>query len=97
MFTVQELMTAVELELPLPIILWVNNGFGQIRDGMESRGIRPIGVNHQRLNYASLAEAFGCRWERPESLDAFGSIIAGALEAQVPTLIEVHENTSWLI
>ena len=97
MFTVQEVATGVELELPLPIILWINDGFGQIRDGMESRGIRPIGTSHQRLNYASLAEAFGSRWEAPDSLDAFGNSITNALEAQVPTLIEVHENVSWLL
>jgi 5-guanidino-2-oxopentanoate decarboxylase len=97
MFTVQELATAVELELPLPIILWNNDGLGQIRDGMESRGIPPIGVNHRKIDYASLSKAFGCRWERPESVDAFGNIIADALEAQVPTLIEIHETASWLI
>ena len=96
MFTVQELATAVELELPLPIILWNNNGFGEIRDGMQTRDIPAIGVNHRKIDYANLAAAFGCRWEKPDSLDTFGTNITESLQSRVPTLIEVHENSFWL-
>jgi 5-guanidino-2-oxopentanoate decarboxylase len=96
MFTVQELATAVELELPLPIILWNNNGFGEIRDVMQTRDIPAIGVNHRKIDYANLAAAFGCRSEQPDSLDAFGTSITEALQARLPTLIEVHENSTWL-
>ncbi len=96
MFTVQELATAVEQELPLPIILWNNNGFGEIRDSMQTRDIPAIGVNHRKINYANLAAAFGCRWEQPDSLDTFGTNITESLQAHVPTLIEVHENSTWL-
>ena len=39
MFTIQELSVAVELELPLPIVLWNNEAYGQILDGMVERQI----------------------------------------------------------
>ena len=43
-FTLQELMTAVELDLTLPLVVWNNEALGQIRDDMRAAGIAPIGV-----------------------------------------------------
>src|SRR6266513_947099 len=43
-FTLQELMTAVELDLSLPLVVWNNGALGQIRDDMRAAGIAPIGV-----------------------------------------------------
>jgi thiamine pyrophosphate-dependent acetolactate synthase large subunit-like protein len=96
MFTVQELATAVELELSLPIIVWNNDGLGQIRDDMKIRDIPPIGVNSRNPDFVALARAFGCRGLRPDSPDMFEAAVAEALQAQVPTLIEVHEGAEWL-
>lgn len=42
-FSLQELMTAVELELSLPVVVWNNNALGQIRDDMQAAGIPPVG------------------------------------------------------
>src|SRR5205814_1349080 len=41
-FTLQELMTAVELDLSLPLVVWNNGALGQIRDDMRAAGIAPI-------------------------------------------------------
>src|SRR5699024_2823513 len=59
MFTIQEFLTAVELSLPLPVIVMNNGGYGEIRDEMLSRGIPPTGVDIRPPDFAALGRAFG--------------------------------------
>src|SRR6185437_8140351 len=58
-FTLQELMTAVELELSLPVVLWNNSALGQIRDDMFAAGIPPVGVVARNPDFVAVARAFG--------------------------------------
>ena len=96
MFTVQELVTAAELELALPIIVWNNAGLKQIRDDMASREIPATGVDGRNPDFLQLASACGCHATRPENEEAFRDSIKGALKASGPTLIEVNEESPWL-
>ena len=96
LFTIQELATAAELGLPLVVVLWNNDGLGQIRDDMISKGIPEIGVNPRNPDYQLLARAFGCHAVRPDSLDAFADAVTTALSAHVPTLIEVRQDAPYL-
>ncbi len=96
MFTVQELITAAELRLSLPIIVWNNAGLKQIRDDMAHRKIPAVGVDGINPNYPQLAGACGCKSNRPDSEAAFRSAVTDAFTAEVPTLIEVFEDSDWL-
>ena len=96
MFTVQELITAAELNLSLPIIVWNNAGLKQIRDDMVQRNIPVVGVDGINPNFMQLAEAFGCQAVRPDSEVAFKCAVTKALDAASPTLIELFENSDWL-
>ena len=96
MFTVQELITAAELRLSLPIIVWNNAGLKQIRDDMAHRKIPAVGVDGINPDYPQLAGACGCKSNRPDSEAAFRSAVTDALTAEVPTLIEVFEDSDWL-
>lgn len=96
MFTVQELVTAAELKLPLPIILWNNRGLKQIEDGMIERGIAPVGVDGDNPDFVALAQACGCHARRIDSADSLTAAVKAALEAERPTLIEVNESDPWL-
>ncbi len=96
MFTVQELITAAELRLSLPIIVWNNAGLKQIRDDMAHRKIPAVGVDGINPNYPQLASAGGCKSNRPDSEAAFRSAVTDAFTAEVPTLIEVFEDSDWL-
>jgi len=96
LFSVQELATAAELRLPLVIVLWNNDGLGQIRDDMIAKGIPEVGVNPRNPDYQLLARAFGCHAVRPDSLDAFAGAVTKALGSDVPTLIEVRQDAPYL-
>jgi len=96
LFTVQELATAAELGLPLVIVLWNNDGLGQIRDDMIAKGIPEVGVNPRNPDYQQLARAFGCHAVRPDSLDGFADAVARAASAHAPTLIEVRQDAAYL-
>ncbi len=96
MFTVQELVTAAELQLPLPIILWNNRGLKQIEDGMLEIGIEPIGVDGSNPDFIALAQACGCAATRVDSAESLTAAIEAALAAARPTLIEVNESDPWL-
>jgi len=96
LFTVQELATAVELKLPLAIVLWNNDALGQIAEGMVERGIPEIGVRQRNPDFIQLGKAFGCRTVRATSLAKLKSALRAAFAADGPTLIEVREDAPFL-
>ena len=96
MFTVQELVTGAELELPLPIILWNNEGLKQIQDDMLLREIDLVGVTGINPNFAALAEACHCHALRADTRESLQTAIESAFAADRPTLIEIHEQDAWL-
>ncbi len=89
LFTIQELATARDLRLPLPVVVWNNSGYGEIRDAMAAGGIDPIGTDATATDYLRIAEGFGCHGVRPSSLPDVTAAIRTALTADRPTLIEV--------
>jgi len=88
-FTLQELMTAVELDLTLPIVVWNNGVLGQIRDDMRAAGIAPIGVMGRNPDFVALAHACGATGVRVRSGPALSEALAAALVRPGPTLVEV--------
>ena len=97
MFTVQELITAAELKLPLPIVLWENGGLKQIRDDMSRGGFPRIGVDGINPDFSLLARSMHCHAEEPSSISDFQRAIQTALAADRPTLITVREDSEWLL
>ena len=61
MFSVQEIATAVELRLPIPIVVMDNGGYAEIKDQQRHRDIDPIGVDLVVPDLPALARAFGAR------------------------------------
>ena len=96
MFTVNELATAVEEKLCIPIVVWNNQAYATIREGMHRRGIAPIGVSPQAPDFTQLAGAFGCPGMRARSLAEFQQALRDALLHPGPSLIIVHEDDDWL-
>ncbi|QYX57173.1 acetolactate synthase isozyme1 large subunit [Roseovarius sp. SCSIO 43702] len=86
-YTVQELGAAVELGLPLPILLWDNGKLKEIEDSMVGAQIAPNSVIAHNPDFPALARAYGAHAETPQSLPALQDALLKALEADKPTLI----------
>ncbi len=89
MFTLSELATAVENRLGLPIVVYNNGGYKEIKDQMVARGSAPMGVDLAVPNFVELARAFGGHGVRPTDSRGFAEAVRNALSADLPTVIEV--------
>lgn len=89
LFTIQELATAVDLELALPVVLWNNHGYGEIRDSMDAIGIPHVGTSASAADFVAIAEGFGCAARRVTALEALDGLVASALREPRPTLLEL--------
>lgn len=97
MFTMPELMAAAEQNMALPIILWNNGVLKQICDDMDLRDIARVGVEGMNPDFAMLARSCHCHAAAPDSEDAFRAAFADALAADRPTLIDIREDSGWLL
>ncbi|HET9068421.1 MAG TPA: 5-guanidino-2-oxopentanoate decarboxylase, partial [Amaricoccus sp.] len=96
-FTIGELATAVELGLPVPILLWNNQGYGEIKQYMADRDIPQIGVDIYTPDFQTIARGFGCRALRAESYAGLRDALREAVAADRPTVIEIDDAAvrSW--
>jgi len=92
MFTVQELVTAAELQLPIPIIIWDNSGYKQIQDDMDAASVERVGVEGLNPDFVALAKACHCDGFVCDTLEDFQDVFTQALLANRPTVIVVKEN-----
>jgi 5-guanidino-2-oxopentanoate decarboxylase len=91
-FTLQDLMTAVELELSLPVVIWNNSSLGQIRDDMQAAGIPPLGVVALNPDFIAVARAFGADGKRAAGPAELTEAIRRAFDRKGPSLIEAVES-----
>jgi acetolactate synthase-1/2/3 large subunit len=92
MFSVQELSTAVDLGLSLPVVVFDNRGFGEIRDQMESRDIEPVGVDIDQPDFSELGRAFGCATAVAADKRELVEALRQSLSAGRPTVIHVRAH-----
>ena len=90
-FTIAELATAVELRLPVPILVWNNQGYGEIKKYMADRGIPQIGVDIYTPDFQTIARGFGCHAVKVESFEHLKTALLAAMRAERPTVIEVDD------
>jgi acetolactate synthase I/II/III large subunit len=95
-FTLAELGSAVEAEAPIIILLWNNDGYGEIKRYMKRRGIPSLGVDLHTPDFLRIARAFGCKAARPASFAELRDLLIGAAAVPGPTLIEVLEEAAFL-
>jgi thiamine pyrophosphate-dependent acetolactate synthase large subunit-like protein len=97
MFTVNELATAAEERLALPVIVWNNDALNAIVEQMDRQGIPRIGVEPKSPDFLGLARSLGCDAVRPDSAAALARSVQEAFKAPRPTLIEVRQDSAWLL
>lgn len=95
-FTIGELAAAVEAELPLILLLWNNDGYGEIKNYMVDRQIHPIGVDIFTPDFQIIAQGFGCEARRPKGYDELATEMKAAAARRRPTVIELRPSDSYL-
>jgi acetolactate synthase-1/2/3 large subunit len=88
-FTMQELLSAVSLGMPLPILVVDNGGFKQIRDEMLEREIVPTGVSLDSVDLQLFAQSAGARFALARNPVELHASIQSALAEPIPTLIDI--------
>lgn len=89
LYTLTEMATAVDENIPIVVALWNNNSLQQIREGFEERGIEPIAVSPRAPDFQTLARGFGWETAKVSSMEAIGPAIAAALASGRPSLVEI--------
>jgi acetolactate synthase I/II/III large subunit len=92
-FTMTELASAVEAKIPVAIVVWNNDGYGEIKNFMIERHISTIGVDIYTPDLAGVAKAMGCHASRPESLAALEAELKASPRRDVPTFIEIKSGS----
>ncbi|WP_147125495.1 thiamine pyrophosphate-binding protein [Shimia ponticola] len=88
-YTGQELGAAVELCLPLPIIVWDNGKLKEIEESMQGAQIPPNAVIARNPDFCALARAYGADACAPQSLSDMQAAVKSALSADGPTVIHL--------
>lgn len=88
-FSVQELLTAAEQRLGLPVVVCNDGGYGEIRHQMLSRDITPVGVDLLTPHIPALAGACGCHGVRLDGPSRLAEVLTKAWTLDRPTVIEV--------
>lgn len=89
MFTIQDLMTAVQENVPAIVMVFNDEGYGVERRHQDHLYGRRSGVDVRPPDFVALAQAFGARGIRVDDLSQVGETLAAVLDADGPTLIEI--------
>ncbi|WP_435103262.1 5-guanidino-2-oxopentanoate decarboxylase [Arhodomonas sp. AD133] len=95
-FTFSELAAAVEAGAPVIVLLWNNDGYGEIKRYMRGRGLPEIGVDLYTPDLLAAVAAFGCETAAVDNLAALEAAVRDAATAQRPTVIEIREDAPFL-
>jgi acetolactate synthase-1/2/3 large subunit len=92
MFGVQELATAVQYGINLVTVVFNNKSFGNVRrDQMQGFDGRLIGSDLVNPDFVKLAESFGIAAARVTTPAELKTVLAKAIDADAPWLIEVEQ------
>lgn len=94
MMSVQEMETAVRLNLDLVILILNDSGFGMIKWKQEGMGYKNFGLEFSNPDFVKLAESFGAHGYRVEKVGDLQEILKNSLNSTGVHLIEVPVNYS---
>jgi acetolactate synthase-1/2/3 large subunit len=89
MFTIQDLMTAVEHRIPVIVMIFNDEGYGVERRHQDHLYGRRSGVDMMAPDFVALAKAFGAAGVRVDDLADVGKTVESALDATEPVVIEI--------
>nr|WP_314876519.1 5-guanidino-2-oxopentanoate decarboxylase [uncultured Pseudomonas sp.] len=90
-FTLPELASAVEAQVPLIVLLWNNQGYEEIKKYMLNRHIEPVGVDIHTPDFIAVAQGLGAAAEQVNDVAQLQAALARAVERNKPTLLQVDQ------
>jgi acetolactate synthase I/II/III large subunit len=85
--TMNGLMTALEHDIPIIVVVFNNNALGWVYHGSG-----PFAAEFKDFDHGAIARAMGCEGVRVTEPEALGPALVGALKARVPTVIDVRTS-----
>jgi acetolactate synthase-1/2/3 large subunit len=89
MFTIQDLMTAVEHHIPVVILIFNDRGYGVERRHQDHLYGRRSGVDLLPPDFVAVARAFGATGSIVDDHSRIGETVAGYLDHSGPVVIEI--------
>ncbi|MEO9944147.1 5-guanidino-2-oxopentanoate decarboxylase [Paraglaciecola sp.] len=90
-FSLNEIISAVDANVPVIYIVWNNQGHGEIRRFMDDAKVEKNGVDIIPPDYVALAKAMGCNGAHAKSLTELSALLNQAEAYDAPFLIELDE------
>ncbi len=92
LYTIAELAAAAEAGAPVILLIWNNDGYGEIRSYMQSNQIQTAGVDLSPIDFAALAKGFGARYASATDISSLLAAVGAARGGSAPTVIEIKEQ-----
>ena len=89
MMSVQELETAVRLQLDLTVLIIRDDAYGMIRWKQAEMGLPDHAMTFGNPDFVKLAEAFGAHGHRASSASEVGTLLRSCLDARGVHVIDV--------
>jgi len=91
LMTCQELATAVENSVNIPVVVYNNQGYGILKYAQKLKfSSRHIGVDLTNPDFLRFAEAFGAKGLRVDAISQLKPCLEEALRSDKPTVIDVR-------
>jgi thiamine pyrophosphate-dependent acetolactate synthase large subunit-like protein len=94
MFTIQDLMTAVQENVPVIVLVFNDEGYGVERRHQDHLYGRRSGVDVRPPDFVALAHSFGAQGILVDDLSRVGKTVESVLDAEGPTVIEIPNRFS---
>jgi pyruvate dehydrogenase (quinone) len=87
-----DLLTLVQHDLPVKIIVFNNSTLGMVKLEMQAGGIPDFGVDFKNFNFAKIAEGAGIQSFRVERAPDLRDAVKAALKHKGPALVDIVTN-----
>lgn len=101
-FTLSEIASGVQHGLGIPILVWDNHGYEEIKKSMVGRNMALNNVSHAHLDFCSLAKGFGAASRVVSNHDELGDAMDQAFHNKHPTIVVLphdkfihHREINW--
>ena len=92
-FSLPEIMTAVDENLPITFVVWNNHGYREIATSMQDAGVEVIGCDPSPPDFQATAKSFGIPyWHCRNTPQAAAETMTSATRYSGPSMIEIESS-----